>query len=367
MKASCLARLANVALLAVCGQMTGCQRPAEVRQKAFEKAGLDSLGATWADAEIRALARKIRYTGTTLTPDEHSLAKLDGLVGQCETEARFRCFADDVLLRKGWLLLELGRCQESIAVFEHIIRDYRESKMDCHLGLENCRPGFGVIEYVKTSHYVLTHLNLSADAARLGIARCHMRLGDYDKASAILENYVPARGKRPPSKDPVTAGDNDEYVARLLGTTARYSRSLPETREVAAPDGTRMYGGCLYDGRVWEIESRRADKLAVLLLAKCRAAQGRADQALILYEQMMRMFPFSAEDAARDIAALAAGKSDQIAKDIQSPCLHYVGPAVAPSMSNEAVERLRKMPDHARRVAAARAYLMKYYGSAPGK
>ena len=346
---------------------TGCQTPEEAMRRAFKKEGLIRLGATWEDAEIREYARKISHGRRTAKPSERSLKDLDDLVNQGQGQAKLRRFVDDALLRKGWLLLELGRQHEAIAVFQRIIRDHPDSKMDCDLGLESSRPGFGIIEFEKTSYYVLRHRNRSADAAKLGIARCHMRLGEYKKACAILESYVPAKTGRRPSKDPVTADDRDEYVTRLLGTTARYLRSLPETREETQPDGSAyLYNACCYDGRVWELECRRADKVAILLLAKCRIAQGRTGEATLLCEQMMRIFPFCADEAARDVAALAAGNRGRIAKDIESPGLHYLGPTLAPSLSNRTVERLRKISDQAERLAAARAHLMRHYGSNPG-
>jgi len=348
--------------------LTGCQKPEQAIRKAFKKEGLIRLGATWEDAEIREYARKISHGRRTAKPSERSLKDLDDLVKQGQGQAKLRRFVDDALLRKGWLLLELGRQREAIAVFQRIIRDHPDSKMDCDLGLEIGLPGFGVIEFERTSGYVLRHLNRSADAATLGIARCHMRLGEYEKACAILESYVPAKTGRPPSKDPVTADDRDEYVSRLLGTMARFLRSLPETRMETRPDGTAyLYNACCYDGRVWELECRRADKVAILLLAKCRIAQSRTGEATLLYEQMMRIFPFCADEAARDVAALAAGNGDRITKDIESPGLHYLGPTLAPSLSNETVERLRKMSDQSERLEAARAHLMKHYGSDPGK
>jgi tetratricopeptide (TPR) repeat protein len=239
--------------------------------------------------------------------------------------------ADDVLLLEARCLQILKRYEEAREKFRKVIAEHPQGTVDWHHGkkittalMNTGLSGLGQV-YIRCEYYVLTHPNLSADAAKLGVALCFVSEGRYADAATVLIGLLPSLPNRPPSEDPLV-------------------RTPPN-------------GGYLdfYDeGRFQNLARGRVDKNALLELARCEAVLGNRAEAEQRYNEMVTVFPASAMSAYRELLLLDAGKTDAI-KDALDRSASEVW-NVRDMMPLDKVREILKLPDPAKRIEAAKAY-----------
>lgn len=340
-------------LLSVCGLLGALVAPAYALQMAqpqdpetvvyrtigegFAEKGLQANGS-WKDPELKKCLNRIRDVTRGIKSMDECIARFDRLYAETIANEKLHCLADDVLFQKGKIIkstkrgLDPKRVLMAWRTFEQVIREYPDAEYDRYRGVSYCAPSTftGRREaFALASYYCRMHPNMTADMARLGMAKCYILLGQYEDAATFLRRLVPKEGSRTPSEDP---------LARKYESAA--------------------YLAFLHDNRFGRLVSSRVDKKAMLLLARCKVAAGKLGEARRAYEEMIETFPCSAGIALLELRFLAKGRADEIVKRLGLIGYNDVHLSRIPTKK---ILELIGLTTKAERIKAARAYLIKEY------
>ncbi len=286
------------------------------------------------NVEVAWLARRIQALADFEL--EEASRRCEMIYGELSTKKDLAFFADDLLLQKARVLIGWKKHRDATKVLELVAAEYPTDHADLWKGRAMCLPGpVKRRTFELCGQYCERNPNRTTDLAGIGIAQCAIALGDYLDAERTLGDLIPEEGERTPSEDP---------LVRCPG-----------------PDG---YLDFLDDGRFRDIVSERSDKIALLLLARCKAAQGKKREARELYEMLVGLFPCSAGRAISELRHLELGEVDEIVRRLRNAATdpQLVLPFDIP---RDKVLEILEIPEHTRRIEEARAYLAKMYLSEP--
>ncbi len=186
---------------------------------------------------------------------------------------------------------------------------------------------------------------LSRDAVLDTLQDCHHRMGDSERAEAILNGRLKGR----------PASERDRALARFYWEDGRYEdsrRHQERTLRGRARQGWDYAFLLLKTG-----DARGAERLLVAMrgdprkrdnipvdqldywIARARQKQGRADDALKAYQGVVDAHPrtWYAHLASSRLKEIKAQRDSKAPLDARSACIHWSGPDKPPEAPNEAL------------------------------